>query len=355
MFVINTSESSWFQNASVSWKMDVDLYWWNYIMFPSTSPTYCLSQNCCLITNNDWQTWEWTQYLIGWNWKCPGACSYFKCFKANDIDHDVLFPYNYICSWWNRRQFTAGWCSVCCSFIRYNLWVTPTVNTVHCGCETDIFSGWLLRRTASRKVFEWWEMVGKKIEWYLRMFQDVGLTYYCGYYDWSSLWCIAANSCPFCVYTDIWLIHEDWTKSSLVYCANSFPYGHIDTRSSSINVNWNSERVPTSCNECCITNVLPWILETDWLIAEAWDRLYIEFWTTEDSRLKYEYKTNCNCCCRFTIYSHNWPYMYSLLSWSTMHNPIVWFNCNCCLRQMCLYDCNWDSNNRYPWISFSIE
>lgn len=355
MFVINTSESSWFQNASVSWQMDVDLYWWNYVMYPTTNPVYYMPSYCCLYTNNNWQTWGWTEFFVGWNWKCPGSCSFFKCFKANDIDHDVLFPYNYICSWWNRRQFTAGWCSQCSRFINYYLWLTPTPNQVYCGCETDIMSGWLLRRTMSRKVFEWWEMVGKKIEWYLRMYQDAALAYMC-YYHQSYWWCVAVNSCPFCIYTDIWLMHEDWTKCSLVYCANSLPYGHINTASGYMNVNWCSQRTPNNYIECCIINVLPWILETDWLIAEAWDRLYIEFWTTEDSRIKYEYKTNCNAYNSFAVSWSFWPYIFSLLSWSPMCNPISWFtNNDSCLRNMCLYDCNWNTDVRYPWIKFSIE
>lgn len=366
MFVINANndKNNWYLNATTSWLYDFWIDWTFYTMLSTCGTTWFW---WCNLTNSQ-NTWRTLYCCVWWwDWCEEWAKSLIEWYgKNNDIDKDLIFPYNYICNETTGRWITAEFWNLnsCCkSNINFTMPTCCSVNTVYTFSEAPYPISWwkLLRSILSRKTFKWWEIVGKTIKWYLWMYMNSAMWVhkYCNYnYWWKCAW---INTCPFCTYTDIWLIHEDWTKNSLIYCAYSNPYWTVNTNYQfNFCTDWcpnNYYDYPWCC--CCLgteykpIDIIKWERHTEWLVACAWDKIYIQYWITNDSKFKPQVISSC---CSYISWSTNVDLW--LVEWNYSQNTFSYSQQYPCYTNICLpaiYDCYICPNYRRQWISFSIE
>lgn len=337
MFVINTNKmNTWYNEASVSWEYDIPMDWSTYTMFhPGTGDVS--DQRVCQTNVYSW-----------WDWNNPNECSVLEYAKARDFDVDVVYPYNILprllntysnsdyCNgnfqFYTKFYFNSSTSANCCIFRL----TTSCLNTVE---EIDMWEqpAHMLDMIVSRKVFEWWEVVWKKIKSFLNecVLQDTVcwscITQCCWAVSWSM-------KCPITYYVDLWLLHEDWTKTSIKKIETNTPYWHMN-ENGSVEVVWESKN----------SNIINWIVSQEWVTACPGDRLYFE-------------QGICPRCAIFDTYTT----AKTSSSCTQLRNVNVFFSCNCNCHYLwwstyrqCLPQCSYAYHTwhpfRFEWIQFSIE
>lgn len=324
MFVINANQNSqWYLNASLSGEYDTPLNWSTYNMFNHRSGVDTTNMSAC--ASCWWITTGWTcnfasPQTTGWNGSCSNASSQLSYAKIEYLDNDVLFPYNRLCNWWGN-QFERIW-QLC-----YYLWCSTACGIMICSnvwCLCPIFTD-----VASRKSFAAWLNIGKTITGYM---------WIC--FWWSRWPTNTANqvrryqACANTFYVDMWLLHTDWTRSSLMCCSYTFPYYSNCSTPAWWDTNINGAKY-----------ILNWVKTTNWLVTQEWDRLYVRYWACWKWKI---YRCVINWWCmnsRMSCFSYEWRLF--VWTWDRfLHSCCSWTN---------LTECNTDSINRFNWIQFSIN
>jgi len=357
MFVINADNNSWVNAAwypTMNWYLNTPLDWQYYTMFPSVWNWYqwwsAVKIYACNHSWNNNNTNPTISNRSSWNWNLSNACSFYEEYKANDIDQEIIYPFHYtwLCEFywssWYWYKFTS------CLYYCYTQAVkvssnTCPVNTIYNYNASTCLNNLMFYRFIAQKEFSWWEIVWKNIRWYLRACINNYFTTCC-YTATNCCW-KTINTCPLNLIVNIWLIHKDWTKDCMINCRMPFPYWCIVNASSWWTFCYLDNICPSATtyrSGCRVIDILPWNINTDWLEAEEWDRIFIEYCTEWCIKPQMIY-TNCSIYSSPTL-SNYWFQIFS------MNNHLK--NCNC-YSWYPLYDYAYCYDQRYPWISFSID
>lgn len=356
MFVINSNTTNdWYSNTSINGIYNPPMDGSTYSLF-SCACSWCRVSCGCV---RDWYDCCWAHcnqiYDWWWNWCCDNASSLFSNYKANFISDEILFPYNYeqSISWY---QFFFGDCFCmegwkCCGW-------TSSVQYVPFSLEPK-----LMHRVVSNKVFDAWVCVWKTLNWVLKATVCVRGIYDCcnnpSCNSYSSL------SWPMEYYVDMWLIHQDWSKTSILCCAFETWWSTYDWVTTNIDCfcwHWYSYCVSSSSGSFSrnpFVEIMGWIINTQWATTQAWDRIYFDFWRNcFDWCLKY-------ICCTPYSWTISFHYYQGVYIWQQTIFTKNYGDPNKikvdyipsqteCPTLVYLPLCCWMCN-RSTWIQFSIE
>lgn len=353
MFVINAN-ASWSASAtayatggggntaqtSASWYYDIPMNWSTYNMFSvrcwaRADWFYCL----------DTDTYSW------WNGNNPSEDSVITYGKASDFDEDVSYPNNMMCCspygvspFGSKFQF-CGKKNLAehnlDEVVEMDLWEIPAINY-----STII----------SRKKFDGWEKIGKTINFYMDWFSLNNRYLSC--LQKSESWCNCvwithtAHKCPITFYFDLWLMHEDGTKTVIQKKEIVYPYYKLEEDKSCTKLWWDE----TFLEENPTFKLFEWESVNTPVTALKWDRLYFERGVCPTCLLYDVYtETKCNVSCT----QQYWIIWYNATGSSTQfctqwdtYEHHIYHSC-CYTSCVCINTPN--SCNRFTWIQFSIE
>ena len=342
MFVINSNQSDAWAHFAINWFLPFKTDWSEYRLFPTKDrnsyngrcPLCNMSASCINVGPNS------ASFIASWNETSP--YSYYSEYKANDMDDIVTYPEHYIwfCCW---SSYEAYWPFLAMISTSINLWCkdpTSWCQTTYSDLDWKLFYRFIWQRK-----FNCWDIVWKTIEWKLTIWwTDYAWQFYCQWTSYSYV-----NTCPFWVRMEIWLIHKDATQSPLICRDMELPWWCLYADKYVCICN--------NCEACWIWNggyywcyhLLPWVLDTNWIEAQDWDRLYIEYKTFWWIKMQYWASAN-----NVNISGSWWK---DITIWSTTKTYYNCTNCAniyCCLRNYVQYHTS-GITQRYEWIWVSVD
>jgi len=298
MLVLNTNQwGHWYSSSSLSWQYDVQMDSSYYNMYLTWwEVQYIWNCTCCCASSNsiDYCNWRWCR---GWS-NCftvtPKIYTYWD-MNFNSYDVDVIFPYNYLCAddLVQHMPQMQYWCPTETNYKAYSYLIFSAADSSKTSCRTK---WWESQCTIlSRKTFEWWEIVGENICWYLKNYWRMNIPYYYSYSYYCS--CI----CNFCRFWEIGLINDNCTKRTIYNCACELSFlWRTDKEVDNLDIFWSFK-----------TN--------NWLEATSWDKIYITSWRCfccSNWTMCYCWSTGTKCFgLRFQIYDDVFPSNYLWKKW----------------------------------------